>query len=173
MSYPGRWDLGSIYPDGIDDDIARLKAIGTELKELALADAPLSTLIGKKDEGDRIAISITAYADAALSVDSSDAELMKAAECAERAAAEYDEAGDAFTRAVGRSGEEAPAGYGYYVAAVRRDAGHLMSPEEEALAGQLALYRRAVEVQLGIPVERCFLYAFSLGKAVELLKRQT
>lgn len=48
--------------------------------------------------------------------------------------------------------------------------------EEElvkAYAGQLALYRRAVEVQLGIPVERCFLYAFSLGKAVELLKRQT
>ena len=139
MSYPGRWDLGSIYPDGIDDDIARLKAIGTELKELSLADAPLSTLIGKKDEGDRIAISITAYADAALSVDSSDPGLMKAAECAERAAAEYAEAGDAFTRAVGRSGEEAPAGYGYYVAAVRRDAGHLMSPEEEALAGQLAL----------------------------------
>ena len=139
MSYPGRWDLGSIYPDGIDDDITRLKAIGTELKEMALADAPLSTLIGKKDEGDRIAISITAYADAALSVDSSDPGLMKAAECAERAAAEYAEAGDAFTRAVGRSGEEAPAGYGYYVAAVRRDAGHLMSPEEEALAGQLAL----------------------------------
>lgn len=139
MSYQGTWNLESIYPNGFDDDIRRLGEKSRELKVLSEGNADLKTLIDKRDECEEIAVSITAFADASLSVSSSDSNLMKAAERAERAVIEYSEAEDAFIRAVGRNTEAAPSGYEHFVDNVRDEVRHLMSKEEERLADELSL----------------------------------
>ena len=100
-----RWNMTSIYPSPDSGEFisesARLKEAGEAI--IAAASDPSSsvrTLIDLKDKGDSILVTMTAYADALLSTDSSDPAFLKAVSIAEEAAVGYQKAEDAFIRAI-------------------------------------------------------------------------
>ena len=141
-----RWNMTSIYPSPDSGEFisesARLKEAGEAI--IAAASDPSSsvrTLIGLKDKGDSILVTMTAYADALLSTDSSDPAFLKAVSIAEEAAVGYQKAEDAFIRAISLHPEAAEdpslADYRRYILDAIEESRHLMSPEEEALAAEL------------------------------------
>ena len=138
--------MTSIYPSPDSEEFiaesVHLKEAGEAIIAAASdSEVPVRTLIDLKDKGDSILVTMTAYADALLSTDSSDPAFLKAVSEAEEAAVGYQKAEDAFIRAISLHPEAADdpslADYRKYILDTIEESRHLMSPEEEALAAEL------------------------------------
>ena len=139
--------MTSIYPSPDSEEFIAESVHLKEAGEAIIAAAsdpevPVRTLIDLKDKGDSILVTMTAYADALLSTDSSDPAFLKAVSEAEEAAVGYQKAEDAFTRAIGSRESEASdpelSTYGTYIRNTIIESQHLMTAEEEALAAELS-----------------------------------
>ena len=147
MSTLPRWNMESIYPSvdspGYARDLERICTISSELGRMAGDEAvPLKALIDLHDEGEALLVTVTAYAEALLSVSASDPGYLRAVSRAEEAAVAFAAASDAYTRAVAARNDEYALPelrmYRKVLEDISVEAGHLMSPAEESLASELS-----------------------------------
>ncbi len=142
-----RWNMETIYPSAdseeFSSDIERVKETASLLQKKAEdPSVSIKELIDIRDRGASLLINVSAYAEALLSTDSDNSVFLRAVSRAEDAAVIFRMAEDSFTRASASRAEEFSHPelrmYGKYLEEIKCEAEHMMSPEEEALAAELA-----------------------------------
>ena len=139
--------METIYPSAdseeFSSDIERVKETASLLQKKAEdPSVSIKELIDIRDRGASLLINVSAYAEALLSTDFDNPVFLRAVSRAEEAAVIFRMAEDSFTRAAASRAEEFSRPelmmYGKYLEEIKCEAEHMMSPEEEALAAELA-----------------------------------